>query len=73
MPPAITTSIRVQPELLERADALIPHLGKLAIAAASGELVRSDVLRIALIRGLEALEREHPLPASSPRKTARKR
>jgi predicted DNA-binding protein len=69
MPPAITTSIRVQPELLDRADALIPYLGKLATAAASGELVRSDVLRIALVKGLEDLERKF-LAADKP---ARKR
>jgi hypothetical protein len=68
MPPAITTSIRVQQELLDRADALIPHLDSLAKAMPSGSLVRSDVLRIAMVRGLEELEREF-----APGKSTRKR
>jgi predicted DNA-binding protein len=65
MAPALTTSLRLPQELLDRADALIPLLGKHASAQASGELVRSDVLRLALSRGLDALESEHPSAKSS--------
>ncbi len=68
MPPAITTSIRVQQELLDRADALIPRLGSLAASSPSGSLVRSDVLRIAMVRGLEALEQAFPAPVKLARK-----
>jgi hypothetical protein len=73
MAPAITTSLRLSQELLDRADTLIPRLSGLAGAQASGELVRSDVLRIALVRGLESLEAEHGGGKSPPSKTARKR
>jgi hypothetical protein len=55
---ATMTTLRLPMELLERADALIPALSHHATASASGELVRSDVLRLALLRGLTELERE---------------
>jgi predicted DNA-binding protein len=73
MAPAITTSLRLPQELLDRADALIPLLGKHASAQASGSYVRSDILRLALIRGLESLETEHGGDKPSPPKPARKR
>lgn len=50
-------SIRVPSELLERADRLIGRLGKRAeLRAWGGRTTRSNVLRLALLRGLDALE-----------------
>ena len=44
--------------LLDRADALVDRLPDLGQAHASGQVVRSDVLRVALLRGLASLEAE---------------
>lgn len=55
--PMRQTAIRLPDEIHKRADALIPRLNKLP-AYRDRELNRSDVLRIALVRGLEILERE---------------
>lgn len=73
-PAAVTTSIRLSQEILDRADALTTRLTSLARAAASGELVRSDVLRMAIVRGLDLLELEHGSdPQHTPRKPTKKR
>ncbi len=53
------TSLRLPEAWLERADALAPTVALSRYApTATGELRRSDVLRIALLRGLELLEGE---------------
>ena len=52
------TTLRIEPELLARAEALAAHLnGKSALARST----RSTALRAALIVGLAQLEREHGL------------
>jgi len=53
------TTLRLPEDLLERADALVPAI------ASAGEyqavrISRSTVLRLALLRGLVALEAEYP-------------
>jgi hypothetical protein len=73
MAPAITTSLRLARELLDRADALVPHLGAHGQALASGQVVRSDVLRIALVRGLESLEAEAARAGNAKKANARRR
>lgn len=52
------TSLRLPRRLLERADALVTPLAELPSHQAGGELVRADVLREAIARGLHSLERE---------------
>jgi len=51
-------SLRLPVDLVDRADALLPVLERLPTYRAF-RLERSTVLRLALIRGLEELEREH--------------
>jgi predicted DNA-binding protein len=52
-------SIRVPVEALKRAEALKKPIGKNASIAALGKVTRSTVLKLALIRGLDALEKEY--------------
>jgi hypothetical protein len=52
------TGLRLPQDILDRADALIPALAHLGAGRASGALVRSEVLRLALVRGLDQLEQE---------------
>ena len=52
-------ALRVPESILERADALIHHLGSdPTIAALGREVTRSDVLRMAIQRGLAVIETE---------------
>jgi hypothetical protein len=53
----VQTSIRFPEGLLERADRLVEALQDDPEWAARGELTRSDILRIALTRGIESLEK----------------
>lgn len=53
-----TTTLRVSPSLLARAEALREPLEVMPIAAALAPLARADVIRLALARGLDELERE---------------
>jgi hypothetical protein len=51
-------SLRIPEAMLERADALVPLLGddpELAMVV-GGKVTRSTVLRVALLRGIKALE-----------------
>jgi hypothetical protein len=64
------TGLRVPQAILDRADRLIPALAQLDSGRASGAPVRSEVLRMALVRGLDQLERECATPAS---KSAKRR
>jgi hypothetical protein len=45
--------------MLRRADALIPKLSRTPTLAALGRVTRSTVLKLALMRGLDALEQDH--------------
>lgn len=52
-------ALRIAQEILDRADALIPKLAKSPELMAGGsEVSRTTVLRLALLRGLDVLERE---------------
>lgn len=57
MPVETPTSIRLPPDILDRVDKLVEklhHLPEFALTRAS----RSAVLRLAVLRGLDALEQE---------------
>ena len=51
-------SLRLANDMLKRADRLIPKLAQTDLAAA-GAMSRSTVLRLAIMRGLDALEKEY--------------
>jgi hypothetical protein len=52
-------AVRVSPELLKRADRLIPRLSRDPAVTAIGNVSRSTVVKLALMRGLAALEAEY--------------
>jgi hypothetical protein len=49
----------VMTEDLQRAAELAPKLAKNPLVAAVGRVTRSTVLRLAITRGLDVLEKEH--------------
>jgi hypothetical protein len=57
------TALRIEVQMLKRADLLVPHLAKDPLMRAIGQVSRSSVLRVALAKGLIALEREHGGPS----------
>jgi hypothetical protein len=63
-------TLRLPKSLLQRADALIPTLRSNGDIFVVGRLSRSVVLRLAVLRGLEAMESAVPKPAP---KAAKKR
>lgn len=63
-------TLRLPKSLLQRADALIPTLRANSDIFVVGRLSRSVVLRLAVLRGLEAMETAAPKPAP---KAAKKR
>ena len=52
-------ALRVPPQALKRADALIAKLARDTTIAALGQVTRSTVLKVALMRGIELLEHEY--------------
>ncbi len=50
--------MRVPADLVKRLDALIPKAGRIPECALLGSMDRSKVARVALLRGVEVLERE---------------
>lgn len=54
----IGTSIRLEQETLDRADELASRLGGIQEVSAIGQVTRSTVLRLALLRGLADMESE---------------
>jgi hypothetical protein len=52
-------AIRVAPDILRRADKLLPKIAGDRTLATVGRITRSTVLKLALMRGLDALEQEH--------------
>ncbi|WP_394841310.1 hypothetical protein LZC95_30095 [Pendulispora brunnea] len=56
-PNAIQISIRVPPEWLERADVVATKMSRPGL-----EMTRADVLRMALVQGLDLVEREVKKP-----------
>ena len=52
------TTVRIEPELRKRLEALAPGLKRLPVYGALGPLTLSKLLRLALLKGTEALEVE---------------
>ena len=52
-------TVRVPQALVDRLDALVPLLADAPELATQANVTRSDVLRLCVLRGLEALEAEH--------------
>jgi hypothetical protein len=65
------TQLRLTHDLLERADALIAIMAADPEVRALGMPTRTAVLRLAIARGLQALERQYQAPAeaAAPRPT----
>ncbi len=51
--------LRVQANIAKRADDLKPRVARDPNLSAVGRITRSTVLKLALLRGLEVLEREY--------------
>ena len=51
--PTVQTAIRLDPELIDRLDAVAAKLSRPGL-----EVTRSDAMRIALMTGLQAIEKE---------------
>ena len=58
-PGSAQTALRLPSDLLERADALVERVAADPERAGTGMVTRSDVLRLALVRGLTTLERKY--------------
>lgn len=56
--PLSQIALRVPADALERAELLVPRLNARPEHQARGAVTRSDVLRLALLRGLEVIARE---------------
>ena len=56
--PQSPVNIRLPQSLLDRADALVPVAGQAPELATQTTITRADVLRLAVLRGLAALEAE---------------
>jgi hypothetical protein len=65
-------TLRLPKSLLQRADALMPALRSNSDIFVVGRLSRSVVLRLAVLRGLEAMEADTPV-RSAVRAPAKKR
>ena len=57
--PGSLVGLRVAPDILKRADKLLPKLAGDRTLATVGRITRSTVLKLALVRGLDVLEAEH--------------
>jgi hypothetical protein len=55
----LKTSLAIPETFLKRADRLVARLGEVGDYMALGTMTRSKVLRLAIARGLDALEQEH--------------
>lgn len=51
-------NLRLPPAMIERADELVPRVQKTSELATAVTVTRSDVLRLAILRGLQQLETE---------------
>ncbi len=58
-PATAQTALRLSQALLDRAEALAPLLAADPERAGTGSVNRSDVLRLALTKGLTVLERQY--------------
>lgn len=65
--PDLSMSLRIPVDALSRADRLAERLAAdPRVAALAGKPSRAAVLRLAIVRGLEVLEAEHPEPPPTP-------
>ena len=55
----VATSLRLPAAFIQRADTLAERLKDVPELAATGDVNRSKILRLAIAKGLEALEAEH--------------
>ena len=62
----VQTSMRLPSALLDRADALIEALTDDPSLSLMGKMTRSKVLRLAIARGLDELERQHKRGGTTP-------
>lgn len=56
--PQTPINLRLPEAMVTRADALVPRVSAASELATAMTITRSDVLRLAILRGLEALEGE---------------
>lgn len=52
-------SVRVPPDLAKRLDRLVPRVSKDKSFSTLGIITRSSIIKLALLRGVEALEAEY--------------
>ena len=64
------TALRIELDLLNRAELLVPVLRRDPLVRALGQVSRSSVLRVALAKGLDLLEQETGTVPSPPVPTA---
>ncbi len=62
-----TVNVRLPTELLERAEALVAELEKDPQLRVTGRVSRSTVLRLAVWKGIEALETAYTITKQAPR------
>jgi predicted DNA-binding protein len=55
----VPVSVRVPPELARRMDRLIPKIAKDPAVATLGIVTRSTLVKLAILKGVEALEQEY--------------
>ncbi|MBX3027780.1 hypothetical protein KF840_23035 [bacterium] len=55
----VPVSVRIPPELARRLDRLVPKLAKNQSLTTLGIITKSSVVKLALLRGVEALEAEY--------------
>lgn len=55
----IQTALRLTPDIYKRTDALQSKMAKDKTLDTLGEVTRTTVLKLAVLRGLEVLEREY--------------
>lgn len=64
MPKTTPTSLRLDPAMIKRLDALVPKVQQTRYGEL-GVLSRSKILRLVVLRGLEAMEAEVAVPPSN--------
>lgn len=62
-PNVVQVTVLIPEDAADRAQALSGRIGMPGVS-----LTRAEVLRVAILRGLDVLEAEHPEPAAKPRK-----
>ena len=55
----VPIAVRVPPEMVKRLDRLLPKVSKDRAISTFGQVTRSSVVKLALLRGIETLENEY--------------